>query len=105
VLIDIGEVVFTSGGRKELRFFANDANLGLAADVVERLERTESSAGNRSSFHGALLTALRHRSQHVKLSVDDRTHERKVTTILVCNGQSTGSGMWVAPDASLDDGL
>jgi diacylglycerol kinase family enzyme len=106
VLIDIGEIVFTSGGRKELRFFANDANLGLAADVVERLERTgKFSRGTVPYFMALLLTALRHRSQHVKLSVDDRTHERKVTTILVCNGQYTGSGMWVAPDASLDDGL
>ena len=105
-LIDIGEIVFTAGGRKELRFFANDANLGFAADVVERLERTgKFSRGTVPYFVALLLTALRHRSQLVKLCVDDRSYERKMTTVLVCNGQSTGGGMWVAPDALLDDGL
>ncbi len=105
-LIDIGEVVFTSGGRKELRFFANDANLGFAADVVARLERTgKFSRGTVPYFVALLLTALRHRSQFVRLCVEDRPYEGMMTTVLVCNGQSTGGGMWIAPEASLDDGL
>ena len=105
-LIDIGEVVFTSGGRKELRFFVNDANLGFAADVVARLERTgKFSRGTVPYFVALLLTALRHRSQLIQLGFGDHSYDQKTTTVLVCNGQSTGGGMWVAPDASLDDGL
>jgi diacylglycerol kinase family enzyme len=105
-LIDIGEVVYVRGDRKEFRFFANDANLGFAADVVQRLERTgKFSRGTVPYFVALLLTALRHRSQHVSLCIEDRSAEGKMTTVLVCNGQSTGGGMWVAPQASLDDGL
>lgn len=105
-LIDIGEIVFISGGRKELRLFANDANLGFAANVVERLERTgKFSRGTVPYFVALLRTALRHRSGHVSLCFEDHSAEGLMTTVLVCNGQSTGGGMWVAPEASLDDGL
>ena len=105
-LIDIGEVVFTHEGKSQLRYFANDADLGFAADVVARLECTGKFCRGTVSYFVALLrTALRHRSQHVTLQVDDRPSEGKIATVLVCNGQSTGGGMWVAPNAALDDGL
>ena len=105
-LIDLGEVVCASGDKTERRVFANDADLGLAAEVVERLERTgKFSRGTVPFFVALLLTALRHRSWPVQMCIEDRLYNEKMTTVLVCNGQSTGGGMRVAPAASLDDGL
>jgi diacylglycerol kinase (ATP) len=104
-LIDVGEVISTVNGKSERRFFANDANLGFAAEVVERTERTgKFSRGTLPYFVALLLTALRHRNHDMTLRIDGRQFEGKMTTVLICNGQSTGGGMWVAPEAALDDG-
>jgi len=104
-LIDAGEVISTVGSSSERRFFVNDANLGFAAKVVERTERTgKFSRGTVPYFRALLLTALRHRNHDMTLRIEDRQFEGKMTTVLICNGQSTGGGMRVAPDAVLDDG-
>ena len=104
-LIDVGEVISTVGGRSERRFFVNDANLGFAAKVVERTERTgKFSRGTVPYFWALLLTALRHRNHAMTLRIEDRQFDGEMTTVLICNGQSTGGGMRVAPDAVLDDG-
>jgi len=96
----------TVGGRIERQLFTNDADLGFAARVVERLERTgKFSRGTAPYFVALLITALRHRNQPMRLQVDEQAREEKFTTVLVCNGQSTGGGMRVAPHAIVDDGL
>jgi len=104
-LIDVGEVIAAVGGKTERRFFANDANMGFAAEVVERTERTgKFSRGTVPYFVALLLTAIGHRNHEMKLRIDGRESEARMTTVLICNGQSTGGGMLVAPDAVLDDG-
>jgi YegS/Rv2252/BmrU family lipid kinase len=104
-LIDAAEVTCTIDGRPQRRYFVNDANLGFAAEVVERLERTgKFSRGTAPYFTALLRTALRHRNYEITLQRDGHTSTQRLTTVLICNGQSTGGGMRVAPDAVLDDG-
>ena len=104
-MIDAAEVTCTINGQPQRRYFANDANLGFAAQVVERLERTgKFSRGTAPYFTALLLTALRHRNHEIKLQWDGQPSTQRLTTVLICNGQSTGGGMRVAPDAVLDDG-
>ena len=104
-MIDAAEVTCAINGQQQARYFANDANLGFAAEVVERLERTgKFSRGTAPYFTALLLTALRHRNHEFTLQWDGQSTTQRLTTVLICNGQSTGSGMRVAPDAILDDG-
>jgi YegS/Rv2252/BmrU family lipid kinase len=104
-LIDVGEVLSTVDGKSEHRYFANDANMGFAAKVVERTVRTgKFSRGTLPYFAALLWTAIRHRNHEMTLQIDGRQFEGKLTTVLICNGRSTGGGMLVAPDAVLDDG-
>lgn len=103
--IDAAEVTCVINGPPQSRFFANDANLGFAAEVVERLERTgKFSRGTAPYFTALLRTALRHHNHEITLQWDDQTVTQPLTTVLICNGQTTGGGMRVAPDAVLDDG-
>lgn len=104
-MIDAAEVTCAINGQPQRRFFANDANLGFAAEVVERLERTgKFSRGTAPYFAALLRTALRHRNYDITLRWDGQTSTQPLTTVLICNGQSTGGGMRVAPGAVLDDG-
>lgn len=104
-MIDAAEVACTINGGQQARYFANDANLGFAAEVVERLERTgKFSRGTAPYFAALLRTALRHRNHELTLQWDGQTSTQPLTTVLICNGQSTGGGMRVAPGAVLDDG-
>jgi YegS/Rv2252/BmrU family lipid kinase len=103
--IDAAEVTCATNGQQQRRFFANDANLGFAAEVVERLERTgKFSRGTAPYFTALLRTALRHRNHEITLQWNGQTVTQPLTTVLICNGQTTGGGMRVAPDAVLDDG-
>lgn len=105
-LIDLGEAACVRDGKREWRVFANDADLGFAAEVVERVTRTgKFSRGTAPYFVGILRTALQYRNQEMALEANGRAIRGKMTTVLICNGQSTGGGMRVAPDAILDDGL
>lgn len=104
-MIDAAEVSCVIEGKERRRYFVNDANLGFAAEVVERLEHTgKFSRGSAPYFTALLLTALRHRNHEMSLQIDGQQSSAKLTTVLVCNGQSTGGGMRVAPQAVLDDG-
>jgi len=104
-MIDAAEVTCAINGHPQRRYFANDANLGFAAEVVERLERTgKFSRGTAPYFAALLRSALRHRNHEITLQRDGQTSTQRLTTVLICNGQSTGGGMRVAPDAVLDDG-
>lgn len=104
--IDLGEATVTAKGKSVRHLFTNDADLGFAAKVVERLERGgKFSRGTAPYFIALLRTALEHRNQAMQLKTADHVMNEPLTTVLVCNGQSTGAGMKVAPDAILDDGL
>jgi diacylglycerol kinase (ATP) len=103
--IDLGECITLSEGQEQRRYFANDANLGFAAKVVERLERTgKFSRGSAPYFTALLLSALRHENHEVTLQWDDQNVTLPITTLLVCNCETTGGGMRVAPKALVDDG-
>ena len=105
-LIDVGEVTSTREGKPERRIFLNDADLGFAAKVVERIERRGKVGGGTIPYFTTLmLAALGNRNEEVAVEIDGRQLAGRMTTILVCNGQSTGGGMWVAPNAELDDGV
>ena len=78
---------------------------GVPADSF--LFRTTKVFGGFISFIGAMLiTLVTYNRKKIHLKVDDEFDEQvTILNVAVANGQYHGGGMWVAPDALMDDGL
>lgn len=105
--IDLGRLQFHDHqGRLNTRYFHNIASFGLGGEVVDRVNRNSKAFGPFISFMWSTLVSIfLYGKKKIRLKVDD-TYDREVITwnIAVANGQYHGGGMWVAPDASIDDG-
>jgi diacylglycerol kinase (ATP) len=101
--VDVGRLS-TSTGR---RYFINVADAGIGAEVVRRAARGPAWVGGTGNFlGGAVVSLLTHRNASVQLRLDDGpVLRRRVRTIAVANGAYLGGGMWIAPNANVDDGL
>jgi len=106
--IDLGRLVFLNhDGRSAVRYFHNVTSFGLGGEVDARVNRTSKRFGPFLSFIWAtLISILVYGKKRVYLKLDD-TYEGEVTVwnVAVANGQYHGGGMWVAPGASVDDGM
>lgn len=89
------------------RYFVNIADFGIGGETVRRVNRTTKAFGGFASFlYGAVGTLLTYRSKKVKVQIDESyVNELLINNIVVANGQYFGGGMWVAPNAKIDDGL
>jgi YegS/Rv2252/BmrU family lipid kinase len=91
LLIDVGLVEFQHKGQVQQRYFVNAAGVGFDAAVVESTER--------------LRTLIGYRNKSVVVRVGDKVEKTRVVTVAVANGNYLGGGMYVAPDAKLNDYL
>ena len=108
VPIDVGRLTCVDGGGATVsHMFLNIASFGLGGDVDDRVNRASKALGGRLSFMWAsLMAVLNFRNRPVHLTIDDvLDEERVIQQVSVANGQYFGAGMWIAPHASLDDGL
>jgi YegS/Rv2252/BmrU family lipid kinase len=94
------------GGNIE-RYFINIADFGVGGEAVERVNKTTKAFGGFASFlYGAVSTLLTYKSKKVKIQVDESySDEILINNVVIANGQYFGGGMWVAPNAVIDDGL
>ncbi len=107
-LIDLGRIKYSDHhGRYSYRYFHNIASFGLGGEVDERVNRTTKIFGGFISFIWAtLISILIYNKKRIHLKVDNGFDQRVVSwNVVVANGQYHGGGMWVAPGASVDDGL
>jgi len=106
--IDLGLLRYKDlQGRPASRYFHNLTSFGLGGEVDERVNRTTKALGGFVSFIWAtLISLLIYDKKRVHLTVDNSFDQEIMTwNIAVANGQYHGGGMWVAPDAAVDDGL
>lgn len=97
-VIDVGEV---NG-----RIFVNAAGVGIDGHVAERVEASARIVGPMLGyFVGALVSIATYRPQPMRLRIDGETFEGKHLIVVAANGTHFGSGMHVAPNAKVDDGL
>jgi diacylglycerol kinase (ATP) len=91
--------VFADGTQ---RSFVNSASFGLSAEVARRV-----SGGGRGGYAAETLRAASaYRHPVVELAVDSGPLRRvRITTVSLHNGRYFGSGMKMAPEAELADGL
>ena len=106
--IDLGRVEYMNHrGQTASRYFHNVASFGLGGEVDERVNRTTKVFGGFISFIWAtLISLLSYKKKRIGLKVDDVTIPDFVSwNVVVANGQYHGGGMWVAPEAVVDDGF
>lgn len=94
-------------GKLLVRYFCNVADVGLGGEVVSRAKRLPSWGSGFFNYLWAATTAfLSWRPAEMSITVDGRTCLSEPLVIaLVANGQYCGGGMWIAPEARLDDGM
>ena len=106
--IDVGRLTCVDpAGATVSHMFINICSFGIGGEVDARVNRGSKALGGRLSFMWASLTALlAYKNRPVRLRVDDvLDEERVIQQVSVANGQYFGAGMWIAPEASLEDGL
>jgi YegS/Rv2252/BmrU family lipid kinase len=106
--IDLGRITYLDNdGLRRRRYFHNIASCGLGGEVDDRVNRTTKVFGGFLSFIWAtLISILLYESRRIHLRVDGSFDQEVVSWhVAVANGQYQGGGMWVAPTASIDDGL
>ncbi len=87
-------------------WFVNAARTGLDVDVVRRIVRAQGRPSPAIiKYLGAVLKSLiRYKAIPLRIRLDDRIIEQKVTIIVAGNGRCVGGGFWVCPQAEPDDG-
>lgn len=97
----------THSGAIAYRYSINVTSFGMGGAVAARANRSSKPFGGKVAFLIAtLVTTLGFSGSQVQLRLDDSKNlETRITNVAVGNGQFHGSGMWVCPRASLDDGM
>lgn len=93
-------------GRKMVRYFCNVADVGLGGEVVSRAKRLPSWGSGFVNYLWASTAAfLAWTPAEMTITVDGTALPTEPLVIaLVANGQYCGGGMWIAPEAQVDDG-
>ena len=102
IAVDAGEITFGAG---EKRYFANIAEVGIGPECVDRASRLPRFLGPAMYFVAFCLTLPRFKQRTATVGVDVRSHDVKLTNLVIAIGQVFGGGMRVAPKADASDGL
>ncbi len=106
--IDLGRLEYLDHhGHPSSRYFHNITSFGLGGEVDERVNRTTKIFGGFISFIWAtLISILIYNKKRIYLTVDNCFNQSvMIWNVVVANGQYHGGGMWVAPEARVDDGI
>jgi diacylglycerol kinase (ATP) len=106
--LDIGQVRFLNPeGKPTQRYFVNVTDVGFGGDLVRYVNSHSKWLGGKLSFlQGLLATLFRYQNKQIQIKIDDNDpFEVRASSIVVANGQYFGGGMWVAPEARLNDGI
>jgi len=105
-IVTQGRIHAVDVARVNGRSYLNMASLGLSVDVARRMRGDFKRRWGVLGYPKLLWDAARAaRSFHVTIDCDGQSLRRRVIQIGVGNGFHYGSGMTVAEDARLDDGL
>ncbi len=105
-VVDIGVIECLRDGKSTERYFVNVAGLGFDGETSVRVNRMSKRIGGTIPYlTGLTLTLVSYTNKDVELTCDGLQHSGRFNSVIVCNGQYFGGGMWVGPRAAADDGL
>jgi YegS/Rv2252/BmrU family lipid kinase len=105
--IDVGLVTYrTWAGAEEERYLVNVGSVGMSAAVAQRANGMSKALGGKATFFYALVRVfLAWQNTVIDVELDGERRSARMHDVIVANGQYHGGAMWLAPDASPDDGL
>ncbi|MEX0816515.1 MAG: diacylglycerol kinase family protein [Gaiellales bacterium] len=105
--IDIGRARYVSPeGSEEERYFVNFAGAGISGAIAKRGAATSRRLGARLAYFWATVAVFaRWKSSEMSLEIDGERRVGQLYEVIVANGGYVAGGMWMAPEASPDDGL
>ncbi|MEQ1900403.1 MAG: diacylglycerol kinase family protein [Devosia sp.] len=108
--IDAGLVRYRDdNGAEEQRHFLNVASLGVSGPTVRAVNASKAGRrvhGKLAFYYHTIVELLHYRPQQVRVRFEDgEVIEVETALVAIANGRFFGSGMMIAPDAELDDGL
>ena len=105
--LDIGRARYVSlEGSEEERYFVNFAGAGISGAIAKRGAATSRRFGARLAYFWATIAVFaRWKSSEMTLEIDGERRVSQLYEVIVANGAYVAGGMWMAPEASPDDGL
>jgi diacylglycerol kinase (ATP) len=105
-VVDVGEILCTRNGESIRRFFVNVAGMGFDSEVCVRVNRmSKRISGTVPYLTSLVLTLFSYANKDVELLHDGQRIQGRYNSVVICNGQYFGGGMWIGPNAAPDDGL
>jgi diacylglycerol kinase (ATP) len=87
-------------------YFLNVAGTGFDVDVIKNTEKVRGKfTGGFAYFLGIFLSLFGYKSVNIDLTIDGKTYRRSILLIAIANGKCYASGLKVAPQADVSDGL
>jgi diacylglycerol kinase family enzyme len=91
------------------RIFLNAAEIGLAAEIIDRSKKIRDKVNSRivSTVSSLVTTMPTYESNLCEISIDDGREKilTKMTMAVIANGKYLGGGFKAAPKANVSDGL
>ena len=105
--VDVGCLTFYDANKIAInRYFINIADIGLGGLATQMIRTSPKYLGANISYAWAIFKSLiRYKSQKVKISTPDWIYEGDIISACMANGKFFGSGLCIAPDAKIDDGI
>lgn len=100
---DLGKITFSSG---EYSHFINEFQIGIGGEVVKNVSDNHKKLTGSFAFGFGVLKVIRSiNPQYYSLNLDNNLIiNDELTGIVISNGNYTGGGMQLTPDAKLNDG-
>ena len=103
---DLGRADFRGPAEHTIRYFLNNADVGIGGRVAAGGARFKRVGGKAAFALSSMAAVLEPQPWRGTLALDkDQPREVEATTVVVALGPYTGGGMHIAPGARMDDGL
>jgi YegS/Rv2252/BmrU family lipid kinase len=102
--IDVGEVISDGEGDGTGRTFVGIASLGFDSEANRLANQAPAVLGPMVYAYAALRAMVTWRPATFDVTVDRERRTFQGWTVAAANGKAYGGGMYLAPDARLDDG-
>jgi diacylglycerol kinase (ATP) len=104
--IDLGRADFAGSAEFTIRYFMNNADVGIGGRVAAGASRFKRAGGKAAFALSSVGAALDPRPWRGTLGIDGAAaQEVEAITVVVAIGPYTGGGMHIAPGAKMEDGL
>lgn len=105
--VDIGHVTYSGeDGVGIHRYFINECQLGIGADIVSKVSVKQKRFGGAVAFGSATISEMfRAKANRMTISRDGVTEEKDLLGVVVGNGKYCAGGMQLTPTAHHFDGL